>query len=114
MKDKLISVLETFGFPVYLNGTLNDEDDHPDSYFTFWNYQTENDRFYNNVCIRTVWGFWVYFYSTDPEAVNTIPLRAAEKLRAEGWIVEDHGEDTRTKETTHTGRILSCRFIENH
>ena len=114
MKDELIKVLHTFGYPVFLEGTLNDKNDFPESYFVFWNYQTTNGKFYNNKPTTTTWDFWVYFYSVDPGLVNTVLSQAGDKLAAAGWIVEDDGEDAPSYDPSHTGRMLSCRFIKKN
>lgn len=36
MEDKLIELLESFGYPVFLQGSLGSGDDYPSSFFTFW------------------------------------------------------------------------------
>ena len=39
MEDLLISTLETFGFPVMLQGALLPNEPYPADFFTFWKYQ---------------------------------------------------------------------------
>lgn len=114
MKDKLISILETFGFPVFLQGSLNDDEKYPPSFFTFWNFETPEDNHYDNDAIRAVWGFWVYLYSDDPSIVNSKLDEAGKLLKANGWTIEGRGEDVVSDEPTHTGRMITCRFIENY
>lgn len=114
MKNELIQILHSFDYPVFLQGTLNDDRTHPDSYFVFWNYQTTNGRYYDNKPSSTTWGFWVYFYSVDPDLVNTVLTTAGEKLASAGWIVEDDGEDAPSYEPSHTGRMLSCQYIKRY
>lgn len=114
MKKELINILHSFGYPVYLKGTLNENDTYPESYFVFWNYQTLNGRYYDNKPTSTTWDFWVYFYSVDPDLVNSVLSSAADKLAEGGWIVEDDGEDATSYEASHTGRMLSCRFIKQY
>lgn len=42
--DTLISLLETFKFPVYRQGSLAKNEAYPDTFFTFWeNPETTND-----------------------------------------------------------------------
>lgn len=114
MKDELIKILHEFNYPVYLQGTLNNDTKYPPSYFVFWNYQTINGKYYDNKPTSTTWDFWVYFYSEDPDLVNTVLTQAGNKLAAAGWIVEDDGEDATSYEVSHTGRMLSCRFIKQY
>lgn len=114
MKQKLIELLETFGFPVFRQGSLNDDDEYPPSFFTFWNFETPEDSHYDNQSVRAVWGFWVYMYSDDPAIVDDKLIEAAKLLKKNGWIIDGKGEDVASDEPTHTGRMITCRFIENY
>lgn len=114
MKNKLITLLETFGFPVFLQGSLNENEEYPPSFFTFWNFETPEDSHYNNNASRAVWGFWVYLYSDDPAIVDEKLIEAAKLLKTNGWIIEGKGEDVVSDEPTHTGRMITCKFIENY
>ncbi len=114
MKSELISTLETFGFPVFLQGSLSDSDEYPSSFFTFWNFETPEDSHYDNAPVRAIWGFWVYLYSDDPAIVDAKLIEAKEKLQAAGWTVEGKGQDVASDEPTHTGRMLTCWRIENY
>ena len=98
MKDELITLLETLGYPVFLQGSVNSVDDYPDSFFTIWNYDTSEAAFYDNNAGRAVWGFWVYFYSTDPVKVAEMP--------------ETH--DITTDAVTHTGAFLDVLKMDNY
>lgn len=114
MKDELIEILHSIGYEVYLEGTLTDDVKYHHSYFVYWNYQTTNGKYYDNKPTSTTWDFWVYFYSVDPDLVNTVLSQAGEKLAEAGWIVEDNGEDAPSYEPSHTGRMLSCRFMKHY
>lgn len=114
MKTELINLLETFGFPVYLQGSLNDSEEYDSSFFTFWNFETTEDDHYDNDAYRAVWGFWVYFYSDDPSIVDTKLDEAKKLLKSNGWIINGKGEDVASDVSTHTGRMITAYRIENY
>ena len=113
MKDLLISLLESFGFPVFLQGSLSENDPYPESFFTFWNNETPDGAHYDNEAINYIWNFDVNFYSVDPELVNSMLLQAKALLKQNGFIVAGKGYDVATDEPTHTGRGINAIIIEN-
>lgn len=113
MKDLLISLLESFGFPVFLQGSLSENDPYPESFFTFWNNETPDGAHYDNEAINYIWNFDVNFYSVDPELVNSMLLQAKTLLKQNGFIVGGKGYDVATDEPTHTGRGINAIIIEN-
>lgn len=114
MKEKLIEILEALGYPAFLQGSLNPEEEYPDSFFTFWNFSTPEAGFYDNDPIRAVWGFWIYFYSTDPALVERIPEQARQALKAQDWIPDGKAIDVTVNRPTHTGAMLTVRKFENY
>ena len=48
MEDLLIEILESFGYPVQLQGSLLSNEPYPDHFFTFWNNSSYSKRFYDN------------------------------------------------------------------
>lgn len=112
MKEKLISILATFGFPVALQGSLNPEEQYPDSFFTFWVFQADETAHYNNQPVSCDWGFWVYFYSNDPRLVETVPNQAKAALRQAGFVFEGKAIDANSDHDTHTGAMLTCYVKE--
>lgn len=113
MKDLLISLLETFGFPVFLQGTLNENEAYPDSFFTFWNNESSDAAHYDNNAIRYTWNFDVNFYSVDPALVNAKLLEAKTLLKQNGFIVPGKGHDLYSDEPTHTGRGITVLINDN-
>lgn len=114
MKNELITLLKTFNYPVFLQGSMNTDDTYPPSFFTFWNYETPEDSHYDNEAVRAIWGFWVYFYSDDPLLVDTKLDEARKLLKRNGWIVDGKGKDVASDVETHTGRMFTCWKIENY
>lgn len=113
MKDILISLLETFKYPVFLQGSLAPGEPYPDSFFTFWNHDTYDWHHYNNDTIGFVWVFDVNFYSTDPALVNSMLVEAKALLKSNGFIISGKGHDVGSDEPTHTGRGITVLYIEH-
>lgn len=106
MRNELVHVLEATGFPSHLQGTLGTEMEYPESFYTFWNFETPEVHYDNNP-IYAVWGFWVNFYSIDPGLVETETNEVIKRLRAGGWTVAGKGEDAASDEPSHTGRRIT-------
>ena len=101
VKQLLIDTLqEAFDLPVILQGTLATSDEYP-SYFTYDNEET-----------RTDWDLDLNFYTTDPEAVNTVLLEAVSVLKDAGFTVPGVGYDIASDEVTHTGRGINIIYID--
>lgn len=114
MREALIELLSSYGFPVFLQGTLAKNEPYPDSFFTFWNDQTIDLAHFNNDSIAFVWYFTVYFYSNDPESVNTMMESVRTLLKSHGWNMTGAGYDAPTDEQSHTGRALEVFYIQQN
>lgn len=112
MKDEFIKILESFGFPVFQQGSLNKDEAYPESFFTFWNNDTDDSEFYDNKENSYIWDFDLNFYSSDPDLVNTKLLEAKKLLKEKGFIVHGKGYDVASDEPTHTGRGINVLKIE--
>lgn len=112
VKGLLISTIESFGYPVYIQGSLSVDDAYPDSFFTFWNNDTTDDAFFDNQESQVIWDFDLNFYSNDPSLVNSVLLEAKPLLKAAGFIPDGSGYDVLSDEPTHTGRGMNLLYIE--
>lgn len=112
MKDLLIKTLETFGYPIFQQGSLNIDELYPETFFTFWNNVTDENSHYNNKPNNYVWNFDLNVYSSDPNKVDVLLIKAKEKLIKEGFIVGGKGYDVASDEPTHTGRGINVQIIE--
>lgn len=112
MEDKLIEILSTFGYPVFRQGSLAEDEKYPDNFFTFWNNDSPDHAHYNNSEYGTEWDFDVNFYSIDPETTYSVLANARVKLKQEKWIVPSKGYDVATDEPTHTGRGMRIFYLQ--
>ena len=113
MKEQLIELLETFGYPVRLQGSISKDEPYPETFFTFWNNSVDDGSHYDNDAIYYVWNFTINFYSVNPVLVNSILIQVKRLLKNNGWIVPGKGYDIPTDEKTHTGRAIDAIYVEN-
>lgn len=112
MVDLLIETLETFGYPITLQGSIAENEEYPDSFFTFWNNNTDDSGFYDNEESRTIWDYDLNFYSNDTRLVNSKLIEAINLLKKKGFIADGKGHDVGSDEKTHTGRGVNLFYIE--
>ena len=114
VKSALITLLQTFGYPVRLQGSIAKDEPYPESFFTIWNNDTDDGNHYDNEPISCVWDFRICYYSSDPTLVNTKIIEAKELLKQNKWSVGGKGYDVASDEPTHTGRAIDALFIEKN
>lgn len=107
MEDKLIEILETFGYPVMRQGAMLDDEEYPDDFFTFWNNDTYNLNHYDNKEKATAYDFDVNFYSCSPSRTYEKITDAINLLKSNGFIINGRGHDVASDEASHTGRGIS-------
>lgn len=91
---------------------MSDDDEYPESFFTFFNNETSDDDFFDNIETITIWDFDLNIYSSDPEIVNNMLPQAKPLLKAQGFIVDGKGYDVLSDVETHTGRGINILYIE--
>ena len=79
MKQILLNVLETFGYPVFLQGTLGENEPFPAAFFTFQT-MLSSDISFDNVDKYAVYGFQVFFYANDPHTVESVATQSRAAL----------------------------------
>lgn len=114
MISELLAILDALKYPVFLQGSLNPDDGFPDSFFTYWNHETQELSFYSNLPHSAVWQFWVYFYSTDRQTVETVTDQAFNAFRDAGWTLASRPHDVGSGVPTHTGRMFSVRMFKHY
>lgn len=112
MEDALLEILENFGYPVYRQGSMADEEHYPETFVTFWNNDSPDHAHYNNTNYGTSWDYNVFVYSSDPAKVYELLSDIRTALKAAKWIVPSKGQDASSDEATHTGRTIEVYYLE--
>ena len=112
MEDALITILESFKYPVFRQGSMNNDEEYPATFFTFWNNESPDHSHYDNDEYGTAWDFNIYVYSNDPVLTYSLLLDARRALKNAGWITPSKGFDAASDQPTHTGRGLEVFYLE--
>ena len=110
MKELLYNTLSALGYPVFLQGTAPQS--YPDSFVTYWTIDTPAAAEFDNALLLSEWQFYVYFYSTDPELVHSVPAEIRNALKAAGFTPQGKGRDLLSDEPTHTGWVQEYSIFE--
>lgn len=112
MEDNLIKVLASFGYPVYRQGSMSNDEIYPETFFTFWNNDSLDHSHYDNAEYGTEWDFDVNIYSSNPELTYSVLANARVALKAAGWTIPSKGHDVASDEATHIGRGLNAIYLQ--
>lgn len=107
MEDKLIELLETFGYSVDRQGSYSDDDEYPDTFITFWNNSEYGESHYDNDVLNVSYDFDVNVYSNDVNITYSLIRQITKLLKANDWIIYDRGHDVASDEPTHVGRGIN-------
>lgn len=110
--NDLSDVLESFGLPVYLQGSIADNEAYPASFYTYYNNDSDGLTYYDNTERRVYWDFDVNAFSDNPDTAQAMLMQARDALRARGYIVPGRGYDIISDEPTHTGRGINATYVE--
>lgn len=111
MEDKLIELLETFGFPVFRQGSLSENEEYPPVFFTFWCNEEVESSAYDNETQSVYYDFDVNVYSEDVEKAYSLLKEARTLLKANGFTIIRRGYDVMSDEKTHVGRGMNVVYI---
>lgn len=112
MKQKLVTELAKFGYPVFLQGSMNADDPYPETFITFFSNDTPPISHYDNEAVSYAWDFSVMFYSSDPVLVNSKPEEIRAALKKAGFVSQGKGQDIASDEQSHTGWAMEFSYIE--
>lgn len=114
MEDLLITTLSELGYPVMLQGSLLANEPYPDSFFTFWEDESEEDKSYDNRELLTVFAYSINFYSTDQDKVYTVVREAIALLRTADFITSGAGYSVPSGNDTHDARGFEVKYLKNN
>ena len=79
MKALLIDTLETLGYPVYLQGTIGEDEPFPPSFITFFTLDSPDNAHFDNAPVSWAWRYQVTFYSSDPALIALNRIKSGKR-----------------------------------
>lgn len=108
--QELFNIFDEMGFPYFRQGSLSD-DNYPESFFTFWNMNTDNDSFYDNDETRYIEQFFIYFYTNNIKILYSTMDEFIKKAKDKGFVVEGGSYDTNSGKIDYFGRVCRINII---
>ena len=112
MEDALLTILDSFGYPVYRQGSMSDKAAYPETLITYWNNNSPDHSYYDDTDYGTDWSFNVYVYSSAASKVYSLIADIRTALKTAGWIVPSKGFDADSDEETHIGKGIECFYLD--
>lgn len=112
MRERLMETLEATGYPVYLQGTLAENESYPANFITYFTLSSDDAAHHDNEPSGTAWRYEVIFYSSDPRMLATAPVEIRKRLKAVGFIPQGRGRDIPSDEPTHTGWAMEFYYLD--
>lgn len=110
MKEVLINALEKIGIPVYLQGSLAEDEELPNNFITFFTIDSPSVADFDNKTALTAWRYQVTNYGKFPKQVAEYAGKIRETLKAAGFIPIGKGRDLLSSEPDFTG--WTCDFYK--
>lgn len=110
--QELFDLFEEIGLPYYRQGSMSDEDYKP-SFFTFWNHDTPEDSFYDNMATREIPFVQIGFYTNDIRLLYSQLDKGGEfrkKAKAKGFIFASGAYDANADKADYFGRACIIKI----
>lgn len=114
MWSKLEEVFEKLELDYSRQGSYAEDAEYPNSFFTFWNFDTPEGGFFDNKANRAVWFWQVYYYTNDASTLYSEMQKFIRLAKDAGFIVEGKGTDIASDRPDYFGRMITIKYLEKY
>lgn len=114
MWSKLEEVFETIGLPYSRQGSYEEDAELPESFFTFWNANSEGLSYYDDHCYKTEWFWYIYLYTIDPGLMYSKLEEFIKIAKEKGFNVDGKGHDIESDVPRYLGRYVRLTYVEDN
>lgn len=101
------------GTPFSRQGSYEADEELPNSFYTFFNTNSEYNGYYGNKPSRCDWTWIVFYYTNDPATIYSGMEDFLNKAKEHGFVVKGRGKDIASGEPNYYGRMATIEFIEH-
>ena len=112
--DELYNVLDAYGLPLYLQGTLGADEDYPDNFITYWIEDSKGNAFYDNDSNETDWSISIIYYTHDINSIKEFIPKLIDDLKINKFKVIGKGFFTPSDKPNCVGWILPAIYLKNN
>ena len=112
IQSQVYSTLEAI-YPTYEHGTIEEDREYDPDFFTVSFSASGYQNYYDNEPTAENYDVAVFFFSTSPENVISVPKQAELALSKIGLISQGPPTDYPSDEPTHAGRVLEFKIFQN-
>ena len=110
--EALEQVFNHYDYPYSRQGSYAEADRLPVSFFTFWNFDTPEESFYDNAPNRVVWRWQIYFYTKDPSLMYSVMDDLIAYAKTLGFVPDGRAWDIDSNEPEYVGRTVRLLYVE--
>lgn len=114
MWEQLEAIFQALELDYSRQGSYESSDDYPASFFTFFNVDTPEAGFFDNLPSRAVWTWQIYYYTSDPSTLYSKMDAFLTLARAAGFIPNGKGYDIPCDRPDYVGRTVRIKYIQNY
>lgn len=114
MKELLIQTLAALKIPIFLHGTLGEDEPFPPAFITFITTASDDAFEFDDTPTHTSWEYQVIIYSDDPQKLEQYAAQSRTALKGAGFIPQGKGVDIQSEEPTHTGWVANYKYISTY
>lgn len=102
VREQLFNILERNGLPIFLQGSMSQEAEYPDTFLTYFIPTNDEDIFADNTATHTAYTVQAAVYSNDIDQKDALAEKIKTDMKAEGFLFQTGG-DVASDVETHTG-----------
>lgn len=108
--QELFNLFKEMGYEYDRQGSVSLEN-YPNSFFTYWNFDTPNLKSRDNVSKSYVEYVNVYFYTQNARLIYSVMDDFIKRAKQKGFIVEGKAKDTPADKENYFGRLVTIKIV---